>query len=294
MSHGIRYAVLVVVAAASLLPSVAYANLSGPSLSAGANSMESRAAAGAKTVESRAVARPSMGHLRSCGIGQVNRCIRGAALSRPQPTGFEPPATLEIHTVPALEGIQFALDGRAFETDEQGVASLRVWRGGPHQLEVLPLPLGAGERRLEFARWGDAVFTTQRPIVIDESISLEAGFDVYYPVKLGYVDLEGSSVASDRVSSAVLKNSIGDVYTIAGAETAWLQASRILGRDLNLDPAEIVYTVNSVTIDSDSCWSRTPGHRSSCCSTPPSYPPATRCLGFRSAAASSSSIRMAV
>ncbi len=107
MSHRIRYVVLLVVAAASLLPSVAYANLSGPSLSAGANS-----------IESGVEAMPSAGRLRSSGAGQFNRSTRWAALSRPQPTGFEPPATLEIHTVPALEGIQFALDGRAFETDE--------------------------------------------------------------------------------------------------------------------------------------------------------------------------------
>jgi len=178
MNHRIRYAVLVVVGAASLLPTGAFAAMQGP----------------------RAVAATSVSHLQSRSVPQSNRSSRAAALSKPQPTAFEPPATLEIHTVPALEGIRFALDGRAFETDEQGVASLRVWRGGPHQLEVLPLPLEAGERRLEFARWGDAVFTTQRPIVIDESISLEAGFDVYYPVKLAYIDLEGSSVASDRVS----------------------------------------------------------------------------------------------
>ena len=245
MSHRIRFVVLGAVAAASLLPSVAYANMSGSNL-----------VAYDITVESRAATMLSIGHLQSCRAAQLNRSTRGAASSKSRPTAFEPPATLEIHTVPALEGIQFALDGRAFETDEQGVASLRVWRGGTHQLEVLPLPSGAEGRRLEFARWGDAVFTAQRPIVIDESTTLEAGFDVYYPVKLGYVDLDGSPVASDRVSSVVLKNSIGDVHAISGAETAWLQASRILGRDLNLDSAEIVYTVNSVTIDGSNVVNR--------------------------------------
>ncbi|GMR11562.1 MAG: hypothetical protein BMS9Abin28_2397 [Anaerolineae bacterium] len=234
MSRRSRFAVLVVVAAASLLPTGAFAAMQGSS----------------------AVAATSVSHLQSRSPPHFNRATKAATFLERRPTAFEVPATLEIRTVPAMEGIQFALDGRAFETDEQGAASLRVWRGGTHQLEVLPLPSEAGERRLEFSRWGDAVFTTQRPIVIDESTSLEAGFDVYYPVKLGYVDLEGSSVASDRISSAVLKNSIGDVYTIAGEETAWLQASRILGRDLNLDPAEIVYTVNSVTIDGSNVVNR--------------------------------------
>ena len=166
------------------------------------------------------------------------------------------PMILEIRTIPPLQGVRFALDGRRFESDEQGVTTIRVWRGGTHQLEALPLESNTSDRRLEFARWGDPVFTPQRLIVISEFTSLEAGFDVHLPVKLRFVDLSGEPVPAGRISEVVLKNSIGDVYTFPGEAVEWLQAGHVVGRDFTLEQVAIVYSVQRVAVDGSNVVNR--------------------------------------
>lgn len=164
--------------------------------------------------------------------------------------------TLEIQTVPPLEGVHFLLDGQRFESHEKGIARIVVWREGRHYLEALPSESSTPERALEFARWGDDVFMSQREFVIASSTSLEAGFNVHYPVELSFIDQDGELVPPERVETVVLRNSIGDVHTFPGDGQEWLQAGHVLRRDIKLEEVEIVYSVQQVMVDGSNVVNR--------------------------------------
>ena len=166
------------------------------------------------------------------------------------------PFTLEIITVPPIQGIPFRVSGRRLETNAEGVIRSRIWREGLNEVEILMEDFQSSKYKLEFARWSDAVFLTKRDIDITSSLSIEAGFNVSYPVQLNYTNLEGDRVPIERIDAVELRNSIGDVLNFAGYQTQWLQAIDILGRDFGLDPVELVYSVQSVMVDGSNVVNR--------------------------------------
>jgi hypothetical protein len=171
-------------------------------------------------------------------------------------TGPAAPATLSIQTVPALAEVSFEIDGRRFSSNESGVASIEVFREGIHQLEALPLESNTADRRLEFARWGDAVFNKRREILVSGHTLFEAGFNVQYALRLEFSDLNGRQVPSGRVESVLLRNSIGDVHSFAGEGPVWVQSNQVVFRDVKLDAVDIVYTVQSVVVDGSNVVNR--------------------------------------
>lgn len=177
-------------------------------------------------------------------------------LQAPTPDETRDTLRLEIQTVPPLVGIQFSLDGEHFETGEEGRAEIRVVETGIYQLEALPYEVQDSEIRLEFARWGDGVFTPQRDIGVSSSTSLEVGFNVSLPVQLRFIDLEGVPVSPNRVSSVEIRNSLGDVTTFAGDQQQWLQAGQVLGRDYGLEQVDVVHTIQNVIVDGSNAVNR--------------------------------------
>jgi hypothetical protein len=167
-----------------------------------------------------------------------------------------PPFTLEIHVTPPLAGIHFSLGGDIFETGEDGVARIEVIQAGTYLLEALPLESATAEFKVEFARWGDYVFTTQRELVISSSTILEAGFHVSYPARFEFIDLEGNPVPAERISMVEIKNSLGDIYTFRGDQTEWLQAWLALSRDIKLDQVEVVNSIQRVVVDGSNVVNR--------------------------------------
>ncbi len=167
------------------------------------------------------------------------------------------PFTLEIKTVPPFEGIPFMIDGRRYVTDEDGLVSAKLWREGVFRVDVLVDEIQSSHSGLEFARWGDNVFTPQREVDTGSSApSLEAGFHVSYPVRLNFVDLDGGSVPPERISTVELRNSTGDVIIFEGSQSHWLQSIEVIGRDFGLDPVEVVYAVQRVTVDGSNVVNR--------------------------------------
>ena len=155
------------------------------------------------------------------------------------------PAQLEIHTVPALPGVVLSLDGRAFRSDENGIARIQVDQGGTYRLEVLPIDPKVPGTRVEFRRW-ESVFTPYRDVEIPRVTQLEVGFDVSHQVTMQFVDLEGQPVDPKRITSFTARSSSGAVYTLEGPGPHWLPAERVV-RDLyGIDERELLYSVESV------------------------------------------------
>jgi len=163
---------------------------------------------------------------------------------------------LEIQTVPPLGGIQFALDGEYFESSDNGVARISIPEAGVYTLEVYQFEEYDSNLRLEFARWGDGVFTQMREIDLQAATSLEVGFHVSHPLKLEFVDLDGNPVAANRITSVEIRNSLGDIHTFPGDQEYWMQAGKLLGRDYGLELVDVVQTVQSVITDGSNVVNR--------------------------------------
>jgi hypothetical protein len=164
-------------------------------------------------------------------------------------------AGLTIQVVPKFAGARFALDGQVFESDADGLVFISA-SAGTHVLEALPID-DAGSMRAKFSRWGDDFFQPRREIELPRVTPLEVGFDVFYPLTVGFVDRDGKHVDPSRVESFSIKSSLGAIEEYRDIGPHWLQAVRILRRSIGLEAKELQYSVESVMVDGSSVVNRT-------------------------------------
>ena len=161
------------------------------------------------------------------------------------------PAKLAIYTVPPMPGIAFKLNHQIYVSDDNGVAEIDVKTSGIYSLEVLPIDEDnlPSNTRMEFERWNDNVFTTNRQIYLPRARRLEAGFIVSYQMNQKFYDTTGGPVDPKRVSSMVL-GGVGNIYAFDGAGPVWLPANRLTRRiGEKLESQEIIYYFRNVIID---------------------------------------------
>jgi hypothetical protein len=159
------------------------------------------------------------------------------------------PATIEIHTTPALPNIRFSLDNQVFSSDAYGVARIEVQRVGKYHLALLPLQTQDPNIQMQFGRWGDEIFKTSRDIEVPLDKPLEIGFEVSYQVSQTFLDLSGRPVDPSRVASITLKGSNGTTYTFDDNKPHWLPSGRVVRLNDGLEETKILYSVISVVID---------------------------------------------
>lgn len=159
-----------------------------------------------------------------------------------------PPAPVQIQTVPALAGVRFAVDGRIITSDESGLATIQLDKG-TYQIELLDSSFEAPGVQAQFSRWVDSVFTPRRDLVVRANTKMEAGFDVYHPVKMHFVDLSGNPVATEKVTSLTMTNSTGGKDSYESWEPKWILASHIARRAFGLGAVDIRYQIDSVVVD---------------------------------------------
>jgi hypothetical protein len=168
------------------------------------------------------------------------------APGRAAPTQANAPATLTIHTVPALEGVKARLDGRTFVSGVDGDihVPLRTRANLTSRLRVLDSRIGE-RRRATFARWWGDLSTAG----VSE---ITAKLNVSYEVRFSFKDLEGDSVSFARVTSLKLKSSHGVVHHLTRNQLAkplWLHGTRVVTRQTGLERKDIYYTVDSAIVD---------------------------------------------
>lgn len=164
-------------------------------------------------------------------------------------------SVLTIRAVPPIAGVRFALDGKVFVSDANGVATISASEG-THVLEALPVSEQAGTRA-EFDRWGDDFFKPRRPLKIPNTTELEVGYDVSYPVTFEFVDLEGENVGPNRVSALTMRNSLGGLLDFDKPGPHWLQGSRVIRRSIGLDAKDIQWSVEKAVVDGSNVVNRT-------------------------------------
>jgi hypothetical protein len=101
-------------------------------------------------------------------------------------------------------------------------------------LKVLPTPVSRGVRA-DIDRW-----YPKRNIVT---------VAFFHRIRLKYIDLQGNSVKTGGVQSAVVRGAHGGEYTFKGAEPRWLQVSRVVPKlGGRLQTKSLTYSVQRVLV----------------------------------------------
>ena len=99
--------------------------------------------------------------------------------------------SLVVETVPAIEGIQFQLDGETFVTDEAGVAQMTTeTQKGYGMLEVAEHSLIGDSQRVEFEAWSDGVVTATRAVEFLESSPAPGRIQCRLPCRRAFPQFE--------------------------------------------------------------------------------------------------------
>jgi hypothetical protein len=156
---------------------------------------------------------------------------------------------VEIHTMPAFEGVRFALDGRIFSTDKDGIARIAVDRPGTYQVQALPFQTDRTDIQAVFGGWADQTFTPYHEVTVPSDAPLEAGYNVSYKISQSFVDLDGNAVDPKRVTSMTFKRSDGKVYTFDNADPRWLESNYLVRRIIGLVESSFQYSLTSLIVN---------------------------------------------
>ena len=174
----------------------------------------------------------------------------------PSPTAANPYQGLRLLTVatlPAVPGMQFAVDGKVFVADDQGVASTLVTKAQreavraereKHLTVVTPLFAQSVGVRARFTGWsGPGVYRAGKP---PEEYQ-RATFAMEYRTAFTFAARSGREVDPSTLSSMRLVSSLGKRITLTPPRPAWLQGNRTTTGRLGLQSRAVSYRIDSVT-----------------------------------------------
>lgn len=145
---------------------------------------------------------------------------------------------IAVQTVPALVGVPFSLGDVTATTDADGTVRLPYDPAVAGQRpEPAPNTVLADGTTARFARWYGS---GQR--------SINATFDLYYPITLQFHDREGQAAPLDDIESITIKSSIGTRVEVDADDDLLLHGSRVVSLLGGLVSKDIYYTIESVII----------------------------------------------
>jgi hypothetical protein len=186
------------------------------------------------------------------GTYVLTATFKGAHLLAPASSviSFEVlPATVKIETVPAVAGITFQMDGQQFVSGQDGTASININKEGQYRLNVLLDQYKNPSQQVEFGRWTEESYQPFKDILVPNTSVIQVGLNLYHKISLKFADLEGFPVDPARITEISIRSIQGDVFTLKPGDSPWLPASRTARRPNGLEETDLLYSVNSVTID---------------------------------------------
>jgi hypothetical protein len=159
------------------------------------------------------------------------------------------PATIQVQTVPAIEGVKFNLDGHTFTSGSDGVATVQVNQVGTYRMDVLIDQYSNPAQQVEFGRWTTETYQPFRMVQVPNNHIIQVGLNVFHKVQFNFVDLSGFPVDPSRITSISIRSIQGDVFLLKPGDTPWLPAIRTARRQTGLEQTDLLYSVDSVTID---------------------------------------------
>lgn len=166
------------------------------------------------------------------------------------------PATLQVQTVPAIEGVHFELNGRRFISGADGSASIKVEKIGQYQLHVLAEEYKNPTQRIEFGRWLQESFEPYLMIEVPNDDIIQVGLNVFHLVGQSFLDLDGNLVDSERISTFTIRSIQGDVFEFTDGQPRWIPASRTARRITGLEETQLLYSVIEVMVDGSNVVNR--------------------------------------
>jgi hypothetical protein len=159
------------------------------------------------------------------------------------------PATITIQTVPAIQGITFKMYGQQFTSDSNGLARIKINQAGQYRLDVLLDQYRNPAQQIEFGRWLDETYVPYRVVTVPSDNVIQIGLNIYHRVNFKFVDLDGYPVDPSRISLINIRGIQGDFFALKPTDAPWLPASRTARRLSGLQVTDLLYSINSVTID---------------------------------------------
>jgi nucleoid-associated protein YgaU len=148
------------------------------------------------------------------------------------------PRLFTIRTVPSNPGLSFNLNGTVFVSDADGVARVQVsptfdasLRPQAADKQVAP---GVEER---FARWRT------------HNGDIYATYEMYYQIRLAFVDLAGHPVDPGRVTKVDLKSAIGSQMSVPADSPFTVLGQRVVPLAGELQAKEVTYAAEDVVVD---------------------------------------------
>jgi len=172
------------------------------------------------------------------------------------------PLQLTLETVPPLAGIPIAVNGQVAKTDSKGLLVIDVGAPSAVNLEVLQKADANidDHTRATFVRWSDEGFQAKRTVDIANDAHLQIGLSVSHPIVHNFVDLSGTPVDYSKISSMQVRTSTGTLVSFNDSQPKWITSTEIARRRTGLEATNILYSVESVTIDGTNVVNRYQQH----------------------------------
>lgn len=153
--------------------------------------------------------------------------------------------TVDVLTVPALEGIRFSLGQESVLTDAQGIAHIPFTPPAPTE-KPAPGDLQVSDRVVaRFQRWYGT-----------SASGLTATFALFYDIRFSFTDLAGHPVDRSLITGMTLRNSIGERFEVTNEAGINVQGSRVVSLLNKLESKDVYYTVESVTVSGSNVVNR--------------------------------------
>jgi hypothetical protein len=156
---------------------------------------------------------------------------------------------LVVRSVPALEDLRFVLNGEPFLSDVEGVARIDLTDHGSHELEVEASGLVGDGTRWRFKRWEKDHFDPRRTVSTPMEGSLQAGFELTYPLSFRFEDDDGESIDPSRIARMSLRGEDGVLRVYEDGPPSELVGNRLVRRLSGLESLDVAYSLESVEID---------------------------------------------
>lgn len=159
------------------------------------------------------------------------------------------PAMLFVQTTPAIAGVAFAVGGKKFYSDAEGLARISIDKVGHYNLQVLADEYKNSTQKIEFGRWLEEIYIPNRDLYIPKDTFFQVGLNVYQVMGQKFVDLEGFPVDPSRITQFTFRSLQGDSFTFPDGQPRLIPSSRVSRWTSVLSETKIYYSVTGVMIN---------------------------------------------
>ena len=151
---------------------------------------------------------------------------------RPHPKRKSWPISVQLRTAPALPGIGFSVDGKAYTSGADGTVTVTLQHDfTQHTVALLTPTSTAAGHQYAFYRWegqrdpNQAYRTVVTGLPWRAPYAITAAFDEKCPVTPAFTDQHGAPLDVATLDSATVRSDTGQISTLPVRGTTWLTCS---------------------------------------------------------------------